>query len=102
MQTDPNLKLIPELKSDEIPESGVGGVPGGGVFGLVALEVEAFADDVAEGGKICDVAQGHGLDEEVAGGRGFGGAGDDGFAAGIGGHLVEQFVLAAAADDVDD
>src|SRR5437016_10166612 len=44
---------------------------------------------------------GHCLDEDVADGGGFDGAGDDGAPAGIGGHLVEQFVLAAAADNVD-
>ena len=44
---------------------------------------------------------GHGLDEDVADGGGFDGAGDDGAIAGVGGELIEQFVSAAAANDVD-
>src|SRR5258706_10367469 len=44
---------------------------------------------------------GHCLNENVDDGGGFDRAGDDGTARGIGGHLVEQLVLAAAADNVD-
>ena len=48
-----------------------------------------------------DGAVGDGLHHHVADGGGFDGAGDDAAAGGVGGHLAEQRVLRAAADDVD-
>ncbi len=47
-----------------------------------------------------NVAQCHGLREQVADGSAFHGTGDDRTVEGVGCKLVEQFVLAAAADDV--
>ena len=41
------------------------------------------------------------LKHNVAGGRGFGGPGEDRNAGGIGGELIEDIVIAAAADDVE-
>ncbi len=87
---------------DELAEFFVGGVPRGCFARFISFYFKTFAHDRAEVGKGGDFPQGHGLDEQVSGGGGFGGTGDDGFAAGVGGHLVEQLILAAASDNVDD
>ena len=47
-----------------------------------------------------NIAQRHGLREQIADGRAFHGAGHDGAVNGVRRKLVEQLVLAAAADDV--
>ena len=49
---------------------------------------------------LADLAQGLGLHEDVANAGGLVGAGDDLEAAGVGGELIEQGRLAAAADDM--
>src|SRR5437870_376765 len=76
-------------------------VPRVAVGGLEALNREARAHNRARLSKVFDMPSGHCLDENVADRGGFDGAGDNGAAGGVGGHLVEQLVLAAAADDVD-
>lgn len=63
---------------------------------------EGGSDDLAEGLEVGEVAGAEGLGEGVADGGGFVGADDDGAVEGVGGHLVEEGVLAAAADDVED
>lgn len=82
-------------------ESFVGFIPPICFFRLILFDFEAARDDLAGAGEGFYRAGGHGLDEDVADGGGFGGAGDDGAVAGIGGGLVEEFVAAAAAYDVD-
>ena len=47
------------------------------------------------------MAQGNGLHQDIAHGRGLDRAGEHGAAGGVGGELREQAVLRAAADDVD-
>lgn len=59
------------------------------------------ADDFAGGGEGWDVTEGDGLEHDVTGGGGFSGAGEDGNAGSIGGELIEEIVVAAAADDVE-
>ena len=83
-------------------QSGAGGIPGGGGAGGEGFDFARVADDVAHLGQGAQFAAGADLDEEVAQGGGFDGAGDDGPLAGIGGELVEDGALGAAADDVDD
>jgi hypothetical protein len=78
-----------------------GGIPGLGVARLITFELETLADDGAGIGEGFDFTDGHGLDEDISDGGSFDGAGDDGAIAGVGGHLIEQFVLGTAADDVD-
>ena len=46
-------------------------------------------------------ALGAGLDQDVADGSGFDGAGQNGKSRAVGGGLAEQLVLGATADDVD-
>ena len=47
-----------------------------------------------------NIAQRHGLGQQIADGRALDGAGDDGPVDGVRDKLIEQLILAAAADDV--
>ncbi len=77
------------------------GLPFGGVGGGVALHFlgEGVADEGASGGKVGQVAEGDHLHDAVADGGGFGGSGVDGAGGCIGGHLIEQVVASAAANN---
>ena len=60
-----------------------------------------MADDFAGSAEGWDVAEGDGLEHDVACGRGFGGSGEDGDAGGVGCELIEEMVVRALADDVE-
>ena len=64
-----------------------------------------LADAPEVGGKAASLgallAEGDGLKHDVASGGGFGRPGEDGNASGVGGELIEEIVVAAAADDVE-
>ena len=47
------------------------------------------------------MAKGDCLEHDVAGGSGFGGAGENRDLHGVGGELIQQVVVAAATDDVE-
>src|SRR5687768_13042961 len=47
------------------------------------------------------MTEGQRLQDDIAGGGGFGGAGENGNSGGVGGELIEEIVIAAAADDVE-
>ena len=66
----------------------------------VGLDVCRPADHITQFVDVMDVAQRHGLREQVADGSALDGASHDGAVDGVGCKLVEKLVLAAAADDV--
>ena len=61
---------------------------------------EGLGDEGAAGGDGGEGSGGDGLRHDVSQCGSFDGACEDGHAGGVGGHLVEKVVLAAAADDV--
>ena len=85
----------------ELAISGIGGVPFLGLSRFVAFRIETAAHDGASVVERFDFADGHRLDEDISDGSAFDRAGDDGSAARVGGHLIQQQVLRPAADDVD-
>jgi len=88
---------------DQGEEASVGVVPGGGVGGgVVRGEGGRAADDAADVGKGMELTGGESLDEDVAEGGGLDRSGEDTTAGGVGGHLAEEGIASAAADDVDD
>ena len=78
-----------------------GAVPNFRVAGFEGAEGVGLADDFAGGAEGWDVAEGDGLEHDVAGGGGFGGSGENRNADGVGGKLIEEIVVAAATDDVE-
>ena len=66
----------------------------------VGLDVCRPADHITQFVDVMDVAQRHGLREQIADGGALDGAGHDGAVDGVGCKLVEKLVLAATADDV--
>ena len=68
---------------------------------LVGFDRLGAAHDGAQLVHIPNIAQRHGLREQVADGRALDRAGDDRAAGRVRGELVEQLVVAAAADNVE-
>ena len=67
---------------------------------LVGIDGLGAAHDGAQLVHRLDIAQRHGLREQIADGRALDGAGDNRTVEGVGCELVQQLILAAAADDV--
>src|SRR5512138_1463330 len=83
-------------------EAGPGLVPGAGrAAGDIGPKLEGIPDDGPDLRGGGDAAHGHGLDEDVADGRGLGRPGHDRPSGRVGGELAEQPVARTAADDVD-
>ena len=68
---------------------------------MECFDLRGRGDDEAEVGEVGDCAVAEGLGEDVAQGGGFVRAHVDGAGGGVGGHLVEQRIAAAAADEVE-
>ena len=81
-------------------EFAVGILPGLGVMGFVGFHGLGIPNDLTDGVPVFQLSQGNGLHQQVADGSPFDGTCDHGAVDGISGHMVEQLVLDAAADDV--
>ena len=76
------------------------GFPFGCVVRLVGIDSLGAAHDSAQLVHGLNIAQRHGLREQIADGCALDGAGDDGPVDGVCDKLIEQLILAAAADNV--
>ena len=72
-----------------------------GALGVDALDIEGAGNAGTGIGQVGKIAAGDHLNDKVADAGTFDGAGEHGEPAGIGRHLVEVVILAAAAHDVD-
>ena len=68
---------------------------------FVRYQLIGAGDDAAQVRQVADLTEGHCLHERVAHRSGFIRSDDDTSAGGVGRHLVEQRILAAAADDMN-
>ena len=68
---------------------------------FVSDELEGSCHDTAQILQVANFVRGHGLHQRVASRGRFVRSDDDAAPGGVGRHLAEQRVLAAAADDVD-
>ena len=82
-------------------EARVRGVPLVLIGGAKKSWRSGAADDFASFPDGVEMAEGERLDQNVAGRGGFGRPGENGEVDGIGGELIEQIVVAAAANDVE-